>query len=109
MAFGPRAVHVIGAWMVAYQKGMLSYSENTDNLIIIVKDDDVRNIAKLYNSHTILMEIFAIKISNGSEIPACEADEIDEALTNERLEMIINNKFANACSLNRSNVDIIGT
>lgn len=43
------------------------------------------------------------------EVPTCEPDEIDEVLTNERLEILIRSWFTDACSPNLPNVELVGS
>ncbi|XP_020100357.1 CASP-like protein 4A2 [Ananas comosus] len=82
--------YVGGSCWLAFISGELS------KLIDIVDDDDVRNIWRLYKIHAYLMELYAVSNLVERNVPTCDPDDIDEVLTDERLELLINSRSGDA-------------
>lgn len=87
----------------------LSYGGKIDNFIDIVDDDDVRSILKLFRNHAFLMELYAVSNRDEREVSTCEPDELDEVLTDGRLEILISSWSADACSPKQLNVGPVGS
>lgn len=56
-----------------------------------------------------MMDLYAMNISNKSEVPICEPDKIDDAFIVERLKILLSNRFADACSPNLLNINLVGS
>nr|CAD1837755.1 unnamed protein product [Ananas comosus var. bracteatus] len=87
----------------------LCYSENLSKLIDIVDDDDVGNMRRLYKVHAYLMELYAVSNLVERKFATCDPDDIDEVLTDEQLDLLINRRSGNASTPQQTNFEIVGS